>query len=117
MGLASPVSTRCGWRSSWLFIRPAGGSPASSSGEPNGGGVIFKPNKVIEWTVFAVHESAFGPKRTSLLAPHMSGFGGTIVYAVASGSALISARTMAVPAKAECGRTARRIYNECLHGR
>jgi hypothetical protein len=24
----------------------------------------------------AVHESAFGPKRTSLAAPHMSAFGG-----------------------------------------
>jgi len=24
----------------------------------------------------AVHESAFGPKRTSLVAPHMSAFGG-----------------------------------------
>src|SRR5262245_10178880 len=47
MGLASPVSTRCGWRSSWFFIRPAAGSPASSSGEPHGGGVIFKPNKMI----------------------------------------------------------------------
>ena len=27
-------------------------------------------------TIAALHESAFGPKRTSLAAPHMSAFGG-----------------------------------------
>jgi|RhiMethySRZTD1v2_1073278.scaffolds.fasta_scaffold39845_5 hypothetical protein len=32
----------------------------------------------------AVHESAFGPKRTSLVAPHMSAFGGKADIALGS---------------------------------
>jgi len=32
----------------------------------------------------AVHESAFGPKRTSLVAPHMSAFGGKAFRVVLS---------------------------------
>jgi len=33
----------------------------------------------------AVHESAFGPKRTSLVAPHMSAFGGKADIRTANG--------------------------------
>jgi len=41
--------------------------------------------------ICAVHESGFGPKRTSLVAPHMSAFGGKadsaqITHLITSGS-------------------------------
>jgi hypothetical protein len=33
-------------------------------------------DEVVELFIVAVHESAYGPKQTSVVAPHMSAFGG-----------------------------------------